>query len=142
MPFAPNDLIVGTLGRQVFVVVGTYPVPGLVAAFRAISPGVPATQIFVQNSDADVTFTWFVLAFTATPAGKPPSGSRVRIDASPLALFFGVPVTAFPITQPSFEGIVYFYFSIAAFPGPIYAVVVTPEGYLMLAQQDELTLLR
>lgn len=142
MPFAPGDLIVPTFGRTVFVVIGTYTVPGLIAAFRAVQVGVPSTQVFVQNIDADVSFTWFVLAFTVTPPGKPLPGSRVRIDASPLALFGGFPVVSAPITEPSFQGIVFSYFSIAAFPGPIYAVIVTPEGLLILAQSDELTLVR
>lgn len=140
MPLVAGDFIVPTFGRTVFVVIGTYTVPGLIAAFRAVQVGVPSTQVFVQDVDVDASFTWFVLAFAAVPAGKPVPGSRVRILASPLALFSGVPIASAPITEPSFRGIIFSYFTIPTFPGPVYAVIVTPEGLLILAQSDELSL--
>ena len=140
MPFASGNLIVPTLGRQVYVVIGPAPNNGFLPQWRALSHGLAPTEVIVANIDADVSFTWFILAFAVAPAGKPATGSKVSIQASPLAFFSGVPVTLAPITQPSFHGILFSYFTIPAFPGPTYAVIVTPETNLWLCQTDELSL--
>jgi hypothetical protein len=140
MPFVSGDLIVPTFGRQVYVVIGPAPNNGFLPQFRALSHGLAPTEVIVANIDADVSFTWFILAFAVAPAGKPPVGSRVAVQASPLALFGGVPVALAPITQPGIRGIVHSYWTIPTFPGPVYATVVTPETNLMLCQIDELSL--
>jgi hypothetical protein len=142
MPFATGNVIVSTFGRQIFVVVGTYTVPGLVGAFRAQSLGKPSVWTIVQNADVDLSLTWFILLGLAPPPGAPPPGSRVRVEASPLAYFAGAPVTTFPVTQRSIEGVVFGYVFLPAFPGiPTSVIIVEPDDNLFLAQIDELTLL-
>lgn len=140
MPMVAGSLIVPTFGRNISVVIGS--LAGVPGSFRAWSLGPNPAQTTPANVDADVTFTLFVLAFVAAPAGKPPLGSKVQIQASPLALFGGLPIAVAPITQASATGILVFYVNIPTFPGPIYGIVVTPDGSMVLAQQDELTLLR
>jgi hypothetical protein len=139
MPLAAGNLVVTTFGRNIYVVLGTYTVPGLIAAFRCVSLCKPSAQIFLLNTDVDLSSTAFVLVGAAVPAGSPPIGSRVQIQESPLALFAGAPVTTFPITQPGPRGIVAFYVTIPPF-ATIYAVVVEPDQNLVLAQRDELSL--
>lgn len=139
MPFAIGNLIVSTFSRQVYVVIGTYTVPGLVSAFRGLSLGMPSTQVFVQNADVDTNFTWFVIGAVVPPPGLPPPGTRVQIHASPLALFSGSTVVTFPITEKSASGILWSYAEIPTFPGPVYGLVVEPDGNQVLAQVDEIT---
>jgi hypothetical protein len=143
MPFALGNLIVSTFGRQIFTVIGTYTVPGLVGAFRAQSLGYPSVQTFVQNADVDTSLTWFVIFGTPPPAGAPPVGSLVRVLCSPLAYFAGAPVATFaPITQPGPSGILFVYAFLPAFPAiPTSAIIVEPDGNLFLAQFDELVAL-
>lgn len=140
MPMVAGSLIVPSFGRNISLVLGS--LAGVVGSFRAISLGPNPAQTTPANVDTDVTFTLFVLAFVAVPGGKPPLGSRVQIQASPLALFGGFPVTLAPLTITSANGILVFYVNIPTFPGPVYAIVVTADGSMVLAQQDELTLLR
>jgi len=139
MPLAIGGFVTTGVSRQFFQVIGTYTVPGLVAAFRAMSSGNPETQIFVQNADVDTNFTAFTYSPAATPAGAPPVGSRVTVHASPLAFINATPLASFPLTEKSITGIVLSYLTIDAFPGYVAAAIVEPDGNMFVAGFDELT---
>jgi len=139
MPFAIGNTFVTTYGRQMFVIMGTYTVPGLIGAFRALSLGQNPTQMFAQNADVDTNFTAFIFVGAVPPPGAIPVGSRVRVLMNSLAYSAAVPVTTFPSSNElGPEGIILIYASIVGFPGMTYAFIVEPDQNIFIAQFDEL----